>query len=125
MNIGKDHPISRKPNSIRSKLQSKLPIESAKFLSQPIGELIFQLLLLFEFIPTLCQGTRQLCAATGRAAAPPSSVMNSRPGRDHELNYSTVHRSKKRTLMSENGMVRPCSRPCQRAKLARGHRKTK
>src|SRR5262249_46588518 len=23
------------------------------------------------------------------------------------------------------GMVRPCSRPCQRAKLARGHRKTK
>src|SRR5262245_52224737 len=27
--------------------------------------------------------------------------------------------------MSQNGMVRPCSRPCQRAKLARGHRKTK
>jgi hypothetical protein len=52
--------------------------------------------------------------ATGDAAAPPSSVMNSRrlmgaysTLKDHKLNYSTVHRSKKWALMSELGQQLP------------------
>jgi hypothetical protein len=49
-------------------------------------------------------------AASGQPAKLlPRNAMNSRrlmgipQGKDHELNYSTVHRSKKRPLMSEMG----------------------
>src|SRR5262245_20992285 len=85
--------------------------------------------------PTTGIGACCARAASGHAAAaPPSRPMNSRRlmglpqagGRNSTtLEEVVVRHSKLGRSTSGNGMVRPCSRPCQRAKLARGHRKTK
>src|SRR5262245_48847581 len=77
------------------------------------------------------------CALIGSTAAALSAAMNSRrlmgltSGQGSRTKYSRFWVSvaciaaKNAHLMSEYGIVRTCSRPCQRAKLARGHRKTK